>query len=77
MLKKRASYLGASVYESNPIKIQKSLRLSQCNKDEIISYFNQTEPPILVGNEPIDNVINSFTKTVIEVMKKINQCIAK
>ena len=76
LLNKRASYLGASVYELNPIKIQKSLRLSQCNQDGIISYFNETEPPGVVGNESIDDLVNEFTSTVIKVMrdnKRISQ----
>ena len=69
LLKQRADYLGASVYDSNPIQIQKSLRVAQCNKDAIISYFDETEPPNLIGNETIDDVVNEFTTNIIKVIK--------
>ena len=69
LLKIRASNLGASVYESIPIKIEKSLRLSQCNKDGIVSYFEDNEPIVLMGNEPMDTVVDQFTSTVNKVMK--------
>ena len=69
LLKSRAINLGVSVYEELPIKIEKSLRVSQCNKAAIVSYFAENEPIVLRGNERIETVVDEFTSTVNNVMK--------
>ena len=73
LLKIRAGYLGTSVYETHAIKIEKSLRLSQCNKDQIVSYFAENEPYLLLGNEVVDTVIDDFTSTINTVMKECKE----
>ena len=68
LLKTRADYLGASVYETVPIKIEKSLQVSQCNKDQITSYFAENDPYLLHGDERMDTVIDEFTSVVMNVI---------
>ena len=70
LLKIRANYLGASVYETVPIKIEKSLRMSQCNIDQVTSYFAANDPHPLRGDETMDYVIDDFIKVVNNVMKE-------
>ena len=70
ILKSRASNLGMSVYETRPITIQKTLRLSQCNLENVMKYFLENNPPVLEGNEPIDKVVDSFFNTVNDVLKE-------
>ena len=70
LLKYRANNLGASVYETIPIKIEKSLRLAQCNKEGITTYFSENEPYLLHGDEKMDTVIEEFTNLVTHVMKE-------
>ena len=70
LLKDRASKLGMSVYETRPITIEKTLRLSQCNSQEVMRYFLENNPPVLTGNENIDTVVDSFFSTVRDVMKE-------
>ena len=69
LLKRRAENLGRSTYEFKSIKVERSLRMALCNKDEIKSYFAQNVPPVISGLESVDEVIENFTKTVFKVMK--------
>ena len=62
--------MGMSVYEDRPITIEKSLYLSQCNLDAVKKYFMENNPPILTGDEHIDNVVDSFFYTVRDVLKE-------
>ena len=69
LLLNRASNLGKSVYEVCPIRIEKSLRLAQCDADRVIEYFMQNEPPI-IGNQSIDDLVNTFSRTVTSVLRE-------
>ena len=70
LLKQRVEGLGVSVYETATIKIHKTLRVSQCNVESIAQYFLENNPPVLAGNENIDRTIDSFVKTVSNVLKE-------
>ena len=70
LLKHRANNLGMSVYETRPITIGKTLRLSQCNLEEVMRYFLENNPPVLADNAHIDTVVDSFFNTVKNVMKE-------
>ena len=70
LLKERANNLGQSLHERRQIKIDKSVRLSECNRENVVSYFMQNNPPNLVGTECIETVVNNFTSEVMEVLKK-------
>ena len=69
MLKSRASNLGTSVHEKRPITVAKTLRLSQCNLDEVIKYFLENNPPVLRGSEPLDTVL-TISLTLSEMWRK-------
>ena len=75
LLKGRAENLGRSTYEFKSIKVEKSLQMVTCNKDEIKSYFAHNVPPVISVLENIDLVIDNFTRTVFNVMKanKVNK----
>ena len=70
LLKERAEKLGQSLYERCPIKIQKSLRLSECNQEQVILYFMNNNPPVIHGNENIDTVTDNFNSLVMRVTKR-------
>ena len=70
LLKARALALGKSVYENVPVKVEKSLRLAECNSENVSLYFAQNPPPVLHGNENIDIVVKEFNRTVTEVLKQ-------
>ena len=47
LLLKSACNLGTSMYELCPIKIEKSLRLAQCDENGVQEYFMRNEPPVI------------------------------
>ena len=69
LLLERANYLGRSIHENIPIKIEKSLRLSQCNVDDIKVFFEQNIPPVIQETDSIDKVVNTFNCIVNEALK--------
>ena len=44
--------------------------MSQCNIDQVKSYFAANDSPLLRGNDTMDNLIDDFTKVVNIVMKE-------
>ena len=69
LLRARANDLGKSICENSPIRIEKSLRLAQCDAVAVSLYFVQNIPPSLHGNENIDTVVNDFNRIVTEVLR--------
>ena len=47
--------------------------MSQCNIDQVTSYFAANDPPLLRGDETMDNLIDDFTKVVNIVMKEYRE----
>lgn len=70
LLKVRANNLGKSIYGSVQISIEKSLRLNQCNIDDVTKFFNDNPPPILDVSDSIDRVVNNFNNLVTDVLKR-------
>ena len=69
LILKSACNLGKSVYEACPIRIEKSMLLAQCDQTKIEEYFHQNDPPEIL-NQSVDNLINTFNRTVIQVLKE-------
>ena len=72
LLLRSASNLGKSVYEVCPIKIEKSLRLTQCDEDGVLEYFTRNVPPI-IQNQTVDELVNTFNQTVANALKENKQ----
>ena len=70
LLKNRAANLGKTILGKCPIRIEKSLRLSQCNEDNLNRHFAMTPPPIIRRNESIDTVLDRFERVIIDALKE-------
>ena len=70
ILVKRACNLGLSVYECPLIKIDKSLRLGQCNEESLKRYFEENMPPPINEGDTVDNVLERFNSTIMKVLKE-------
>ena len=70
LLKSRADNLGRSVHESATIRIEKSLRLGQCNKERMKQYFLDNLPPVIDDDMNIDTVLNQFNRIVTDALKE-------
>ena len=66
----RANNLGKSCYENEPVRIERSLRLSQCNADNVRHFFENNPPPIIDDFDSVDAVVNEFDRIVVDVLKK-------
>ena len=67
LLKVRANNVGQSIYERKIVKIEKSLRMSMCNKAGVKLYFSQNLPPVI--SDFRSETIDFFSKIVINVLK--------
>ena len=70
LIRARANNLGRSTHEVAPIKIDKSLRLSQCNEENLKQYFIDNLPPVIVGSESVDLLLDRFSCVVTKAMKE-------
>ena len=70
LIRTRANNLGRSVHEVSPIKIDRSLRLSQCNEENLKQFFIDNLPPTINENESVDFLLNRFNRVVTEAMKE-------
>ena len=70
LIRTRANNLGRSVHEVSPIKIDRSLRLSQCNEENLRQFFIDNLPPTINENESVDFLLNRFNRVVTEAMKE-------
>ena len=70
LLRMRANNLGRSVYESAPIRIEKSLRLSQCDEESMKQYFIDNMPPVILANESVDSLLNQLDRIVTGALKE-------
>ena len=68
LLLKSALNLGTSAHERCPIKIEKSLRLEQCDLNGVKEYFLGNAPPN-IQNQTIDELVNTFNRTIIHALK--------
>ena len=68
LLEKRANNLGSTVYECPPIRIEKSLRLGQCNLESLKRYFEENLPPPIDEGNSADTVLERF----IYIFQKCN-----
>ena len=69
LLLNSACNLGKSLYEVCPIRMDKSLRLAQCDDTKIVKHFLENEPPI-INEQSVDELVNYFNRTVIQVLKE-------
>ena len=69
LLLRSACNLGASLYEVCPIKVEKSLRLAQCDENGVQEYFMRNEPPI-IHNQTADELVSTFNQTVVNALKE-------
>ena len=51
VLLQRAMNLGVSMHEIGSIKIDKTLRVSQCDAERVKQYFLENIPPVIQGND--------------------------
>ena len=70
LLKARAINLGHSTYETKVVKIEKSLRMSMCKKDQVKRYFSQNLPPVISDALSIDQTIEIFTHKMSSLLKQ-------
>ena len=70
MLKKRANDLGRSIHEQDPIRIEKSLRVGQCDAENLSLYFTRNLPPVINENQSLDSVVTEFNRVVTDALKK-------
>ena len=78
LIKVRAINLGKSVHENIPIKIEKSLRLSQCDLETVKLHFESNPPPVIQESGPLDKCIETFNRTVTKVLKEnkvVEECV--
>ena len=66
----RASNLGRRVRETEPILIEKSVRLGQCNLERVKAYFEQNMPPDINDTDTVDIILERFNRTVTDVLMK-------
>ena len=69
LLLKRANNLGSTVYECVPIKIEKSLRVSQCDVDLLKHFFAENLPPLVNVTDNVNTVLENLNRTIMEVLK--------
>ena len=70
LLNMRANNLGRSVHECVPIRLEKSLRLSQCNEENLKQYFLNNLPPTINDDGNVDILLNRFTRIVTDAMRE-------
>ena len=56
--------------ETEPILIEKSLRLGQCNFESVKIYFEQNLPPEINDTDTVDSVLERFNRTVTDVLRE-------
>ena len=70
LLNTRANNLGRSVHESVTIRVEKSLRLAQCNKENLKQYFLNNLPPTIHADVNVDILLSHFSRVVTDAMRE-------
>ena len=69
LLKMRANNLGRTIHESANIRIEKSLRLSQCSLEKLSQYFLDHLPPTINEVDKVDTLFNNLNRVVMDAMR--------
>ena len=69
LLRRRANNLGRTIHECNPIRIERSLHLKQCNSEKLSQYFLEHPPPTINPNDNVDVLLDGLNRVVIDTMK--------